>query len=185
MGYTHYWTPKATDDKTWKEYVAACKKLYKELPLRSETAGGYHADDTIMICGWDGTGKPEFKLSGISFNGDQDRGFDHETFSIEKEKTDWNFCKTARKPYDLLVCACLIAAKEILGYEVSSDGDFEDWQPAIAFYMDTFYAEAPDREGMKAILPKFLFDEEDGTEWFKYENKYNIMDYINSLFVKA
>ena len=47
---------------------------------------------------------------------------------------DFNFCKTARKPYDLLVCACLIAAKKELNYEVHSDGKKEDWQPAIDFY---------------------------------------------------
>lgn len=185
MGYTHYWTLKKADNKTWKEFVAACKELHKALPETSETAGGYYADGKIVICGWDGTGKPEFKLSGISFNGDEETGNNHETFLIEKENTDWNFCKTARKPYDLLVCACLIAAKEILGYEVRSDGDFEDWKPAIAFYMDTFYAEAPDRDGMKTILPEFLFDKEDGTEYYEYKNKYSVMDYINSLFVKA
>ena len=181
MGYTHYWTPKVATADKFKEFAATCKKLHKALPDTSETAGGYASDDKIKIRGWDGTGKPTFKDDGISFNGDGDNG--HETFSIDPKKDDWNFCKTARKPYDLLVVACLIAAHEILGYEVSSDGSFEDWKPAIEFYMDTFYAESPDKDGMKLILPEFLFEDEGGTEYYKYENKYNIMDYIKSLFV--
>lgn len=62
----------------------------------------------------------------------------HEAFVIEKKGTD-DFCKTARKPYDLLVVACLIAAWQILNYRFSSDGfnqdgTCDDLQPAIDFY---------------------------------------------------
>jgi hypothetical protein len=33
-----------------------------------------------------------------------------------------------------LVGACLVAAHEILGYKVSSDGHGKDWQPIFTFY---------------------------------------------------
>jgi hypothetical protein len=50
---------------------------------------------------------------------------------------NWNFCKTARKPYDLLVCCALISLANNYPEKVfsfSSDGHFQDWQPAIDFY---------------------------------------------------
>ena len=44
----------------------------------------------------------------------------------------FGFCKTAYKPYDLLVTACLIVAKHHLGngIRVSSDGESRDWEDA-------------------------------------------------------
>ena len=186
MGYTHYWTEKTTNKKTSNEFVNVCKKLNKSLPMTSETAGGYHSNDKIVICGGNGSGKPMFTPNLISFNGDNETEMSHETFYVEFGDDEWNFCKTARKPYDLLVCACLIAAHEILGYEVTSDGDFEDWKPAIKFYLDTIYSgKEPDEKLMKKILPEFLFEDQKGTEYYEYKNKYSIMDYINSLFVES
>jgi hypothetical protein len=45
----------------------------------------------------------------------------------------FDFCKTARKPYDLIVCGALIvAAKHASEYvKVSSDGEVSDWRPAL------------------------------------------------------
>lgn len=147
MGYTHYWTSKiATEDK-FKEFASTCKKLYKTLP------------DTIVIRGGNGKGKPLFRNDEVWFNGDGERSLSHETFCIELEDNGWSFCKTGRKPYDILVCAVLIAAHEILGYDITSDGDFEDWKPAINYYLRTTYAEMPNEEGMKLILPEFLYKE--------------------------
>ena len=88
----------------------------------------------------------------------------HETLYISIDEFDWSFCKTARKPYDLLVCACLIATHEILGYDVSSDGDLEDWKPAINFYFKTVYdfSDTYSEEFEKiveTVLPKFLIEE--------------------------
>lgn len=46
----------------------------------------------------------------------------------------FGFCKTAQKPYDKYVVACLIIAKSIFGKDVtiSSDGDLEEWQEGKA-----------------------------------------------------
>ena len=66
----------------------------------------------------------------------------HETFMITQHEDqvpwrqgeDWlfSFCKTAYKPYDLLVTACLIIYKQYYGEQVhiSSDGKSRDWDDA-------------------------------------------------------
>ena len=122
MGYTHYFTPKPATDESWDKFVKKCKKLYKALP------------NDIVIRGGMGSGEPMFDETLVWFNGDEATGNDHETLLIKKDDNEWSFCKTAYKPYDLLVCAVLLAAEEILGYELSSDGDANDWKPAKKFY---------------------------------------------------
>lgn len=56
----------------------------------------------------------------IFFNGD------YETFYVQRTAgLDFGFCKTARKPYDRYVVACLlILADEIEDFNWSSDGIF-------------------------------------------------------------
>lgn len=75
----------------------------------------------------------------VSLNGDPD----HETFRIarvydgrphgEPDGLEFEFCKTAQKPYDVVVTAALIALKARFGdgVRVSSDGDYTDWEPGI------------------------------------------------------
>jgi len=141
MGYTHYWKTKNHTPEQWETFVDVCKKLAENLPKRSNTAGGYYSTDVIDIAGGNGEGEPTFNNEMVDFNG---RGDDlmHETFRIcgDPEFNPSNdFCKTARKPYDLLVVACLIAASQILGYRFcsdgfNSDGTCDDLQPGIDFY---------------------------------------------------
>lgn len=144
MGYTHYWTPKAHTEEQFKKFSDTCEKLHKNLPKTSNTAGGYHSNTEIKIHGGGGEGEPEITPVIVCFNGDSEKNLDHETFYVELNDLSWAFCKTARKPYDLLVCACLLAARDILKFEVTTDGDFEDWKPAIDFYVETIYSEKPD-----------------------------------------
>ena len=136
MGYTHYWTPKKTTAKKFKEFSNVCQKLHDNLPKTTDTAGGYYSDFEIKIGNGQGlldkNNKPEFTKDYVWFNGVEELA--HETFAISLNETDWTFCKTARKPYDLLVCACLLASIDILGYKVSSDGDIDDWKPALKYY---------------------------------------------------
>jgi hypothetical protein len=69
-----------------------------------------------------GRGEPEFSANRVCFNGYENLDLDHETFSIERA-IESEFCKTARKPYDLLVVATLIAASQMLpGFTFASDG---------------------------------------------------------------
>lgn len=149
MGYTHYYykDEEEHDQETWNSFLKDVKKIVKNLPEHSTSSGGYHSKDPLIIAGWDGEGKPSFTKNMIKFNGGG--GFDHETFSIyrvvdeqERErarnlgrKDFFEFCKTARKPYDLLVQAVLILYKHHFGshVRVSSDGCFGDWVEAYVF----------------------------------------------------
>lgn len=80
-----------------------------------------------QIKGGDGTGRPIISNSEIRFNGDASKGEDHETFVLEKNGSGFQFCKTARKPYDRYVKAVLLVAKAVApaAVEISSDGDGE------------------------------------------------------------
>jgi hypothetical protein len=50
------------------------------------------------------------------------------------EDTLFSFCKTARKPYDLMVQACLILYKHYFPYvSICSDGDMDEWAEAFKF----------------------------------------------------
>lgn len=66
----------------------------------------------------------------------------HETFRVERDwepekwQTNWqtegifSCCKTAYKPYDILVTACLIALKQHFPdvFTITSDGESHDWE---------------------------------------------------------
>lgn len=149
MGYTHYYLPLTKPTKgQWNEFLTVCKKLYKNLPEKINTAGGCYENETLTISGWNGQGKPKFNKKEVRFNGSNELG--HETFSIyfHTPVKNFNFCKTARKPYDLLVVACLIAAYQYLDYRFSSDGfnddeTCDDLQPAIDYYNTIIQPEEP------------------------------------------
>lgn len=164
MGYTHYWTPVAYAPAEKKErfdkFFEICTKLYKNLPKDIKIAGGM------------GTGKPKFgeffiekerhlpvgqstpewitKNHGrcVWFNGTSKDGSDHETFAIFEDESEWSFCKTARKPYDLLVCACLIAARLILDYKISSDGREPEWIEAFEYYAQVIGDNVQERKAL-------------------------------------
>jgi hypothetical protein len=56
----------------------------------------------------------------------------HETFHLQRKGNDGGYCKTARKPYDLMVtCVLTLYARYFKTANVSSDGNVEDWQCAF------------------------------------------------------
>lgn len=112
MGYTHYWTintPLPADK--FAEYAKGVENL-----ARIAKGEGLELTDEA------------YSTEVICFNG---KGEDaHETFFIDPADMGFQFCKTARKPYDYLVVASLILAKQIFGkaITISSDGDwFTEW----------------------------------------------------------
>ncbi len=125
MGFTQYTNSKSTEklpQARWDMFIEAVKHVHAELP------------QDIKICGGQGDGEPVFDSEQIWFNGDAEQDLDHETFALTITPQTFNFCKTARKPYDLLVCASLLLYWHFFkehGVTISSDGDLEDWQPAI------------------------------------------------------
>jgi hypothetical protein len=150
--------------------IKDCKKLYKNLPKHSDSAGGYYKDSPLILNGCSSFRNPQFNAKEIRFNGGSvplknrvqdnqgywsdsvDTDLGHETFflhpKIGKTSDGFDSCKTARKPYDLMVKACLLICKEYLGddIEISSDEDSDpdNWKPAIAFIYSTLERIAPD-----------------------------------------
>ncbi len=127
MGYTHYFPQKRSfTRKEWSKIQDAFLEITKSA---LENRG-------LVLRGWDGTGHPEHDGKYIRFNGNEDGDLSHETFSIQRSRLDeFNFCKTARKPYDLAVCAMLICINDIApsALDIGSDGDESDWQEALNF----------------------------------------------------
>jgi len=125
MGYTHYWnlTKKPSNFKEGMMNV----QLDIQQILRVKP-------NDIVLRGGDGSGSPDFTNEFICFNGDGSKGLDHETFYFDGV-TDFTFCKTNHKPYDLIVCLILISLKNhIEGFDFSTDGDKTEWEPIFEFY---------------------------------------------------
>ena len=77
---------------------------------------------------------PQVDGEVVRFNGRDEDG--HETFMIERTGTSWEFCKTARKPYDVYVVACLILLHHYNPEFVwSSDGEGEGAEVFQVSYM--------------------------------------------------
>jgi hypothetical protein len=125
MGYTHYWNlqPVGAEQRdAWRALVADARTIL-------EAPGAPEAADVTL-----------YPDDMIAFEGVPP----HETFMLDilgtgREPGDW-FCKTARKPYDLLVTAVLLRAKHRLGDRVSlaSDGTYADWAPARRLVAELF-----------------------------------------------
>ena len=84
--------------------------------------------DGITICGPNGEGKPKISFGNVMFNGSKAKNEDYEAFGIGRcSNTNYDFCKTARQPYDSVVGAVLKLALEYgYVYNVGSDGDNEE-----------------------------------------------------------
>lgn len=168
--------------KAFKAAAKDIKHLLKNLPEHSFSAGGYHSEENIVIKGGLGKGKPIVNKNKIWLNGDGEKDLDHETFAIdlfetlpfyyedyEIEKGVSGFCKTARKPYDLVVCVSLLILKEHLGedFDFSSDGGLEDWEQAILLYIKLF-----NRAINKDFLKKFAENEDELKKFISKTNLY-------------
>ena len=137
MGYTHYFTFKKTKtvaeawalEKKYQRAIRACQKLIYNYAQNNGGLSGYNAHSKPGAYG------------GISVNGSRENG--HEDFVLAKTLAEnyqsdfWGFCKTAQKPYDIVVVACLIILKHYLGeyIDVNSDGDAPDWVPGLMLAM--------------------------------------------------
>ena len=90
----------------------------------------------FVLKGGNGEGEPKFTDELVCFNGDASIDCDHETcyFALDNDRYAFDFCKTARKPYDVAVCLALLCFKKNFGndFSYSSDGnkDDEGWKMA-------------------------------------------------------
>ena len=89
----------------------------------------------IAICGINGRGEPIFTETEICFNGSRIFKNDLEDFIFRTDGNFSGYCKTARNPYDLIVCCVLISIHiHMTGVKFESDGSIDDFEEAIEFY---------------------------------------------------
>lgn len=131
MGYTHYWSH---DENLGRKALFAAMQDARKIVEAAQAKG-------IALAGPNGDGEPMVS-EGIALNGVAEES--HESFIFPNNPNDpfinkvngslWAFCKTARKPYDLVVCAILLVLKHHMGKQIriSSDGDRreDEWLPA-------------------------------------------------------
>ena len=120
MGYTHYWSFTPTASK---------KNFLKAMILCEKIVAIVQAKDHILANGMGEIGTdPIINGDKLIFNGIGEEA--HETFCLDiNNMQDFDFCKTAQKPYDKIVVACLAVLQRVMGKDVkvSSDGDEKDW----------------------------------------------------------
>lgn len=121
MGYTHYWRRDEAEipQELWDEAISKIRPIVAE---HSKLLSDVEITEDVIF-----------------FNGG------HETFFVQRifEHPEWvtqgyrdsagffRFCKTARKPYDKVVVACLVVLATVLrdaevGFRWSSDGETGD-----------------------------------------------------------
>lgn len=156
MGYTHYWSFGAfIEEKAYRTALTECRKIIKASP--------------VALGNWAGKGKPKLN-GGISINGCGDDMC--ETFALPKiPNGDW--CKTERRPYDVVVAACLCILQERLGEsaQVRSDGSPDEWEDGKAFASKIL--------GREIKIPQQVIDQTNMYGWAArmYREKHPEYDY--------
>ncbi len=129
MGYTHYWEFKSNkklgfkkQEEIFQRAISKCVDLVKAYSEIDGGLSGYTAHAKKGVYG------------GLKVNGSMQNA--HEDFIIRShfiENIGMSFCKTARKPYDDVVTACLIILKHYLkdSIIISSDGEREDFDAGV------------------------------------------------------
>ena len=127
MGYTHYWTYNKSNNDA-EQFAKAVEEIKKLL------AAPHYLLKNISLCGVADNAVPILEDGVVFLNGVGNES--HEDFYINVNEHEVGFCKTARKPYDLVVMLCLIAfANNLKRFTFSSNGDFnKEWLPARKLY---------------------------------------------------
>ena len=131
MGYTHYYRQQRDyTTQEWERLIEAAKKIFaycEQNGIILENDNPISEDDLAPVA----------DENMIWFNG-QDSC---ETFVISQTKEEpFSFCKTRRLPYDIAVCMVLLSSNQIAPdvLHISSDGDFEEWNPIIERWQNLF-----------------------------------------------
>lgn len=127
MGYTHYWTfkrpPTAEEVRHFSMLASTLVAHGRQAGILGDEMGEDRASTlTNTAVGFNGLGANS-----------------HETFRISTKSSGFDFCKTARKPYDAYVCCALMVARSVWPQSVlriSSDGDWDG-----STYGDDFWPE--------------------------------------------
>jgi hypothetical protein len=122
MGYTHYWN-KGTEKIDEDSYAKALKAMRKIVKAnKAILANGAGDKDT----------SPDY-IDGLTFNGIE--GDSHESFSVPEKASEFergDFCKTAMKPYDIVVVACLTVLHNYCpSMGIGSDGNADELEDGL------------------------------------------------------
>lgn len=131
MGYTSYWRKTATIPcNAWSKIIADTLKVYNHPSVNSliqqdNDVPSQPIANANLIC-----------FNGIGENGHESfyfkKDFDNESLRYSGNNRDFGFCKTARKPYDVVVTAILwIVVKHTTHVKVTADGGFQDFLPGL------------------------------------------------------
>jgi hypothetical protein len=109
MGYTHYWKHQGFTPAQWNKLVTFTRLAIKKLQIPIVNGNG------------DEGSSPAFDGVKIRFNGEGEDS--HETFNLTRAAQDFEFCKTAMKPYDDVVVAVMREAMKLNpNFKPTSDG---------------------------------------------------------------
>lgn len=139
MGYTHYWRMTDADPLRWAAALEAACEIVRA--------------SHVPLGDWEGNGSPEADpFEGINFNGVGGDG--HESFCLPsptETKPDFAFCKTAGKPYDVIVTAVLAAVESIAPecISVTSDGTWTDWEEGVMLASKVLGRSIPTPKGVE------------------------------------
>ena len=123
MGYTHYWSmSRDFTDKEWRDITVAARRIVNY----AQSARGIALSKEYDI-----NRIPVIGSTQIRFNGYGEEG--HETSHLTRKvgeppeyrigQPDFQFCKTARKPYDDAVVAILLFARHTAPDVISWSSD--------------------------------------------------------------
>lgn len=134
MGYTHYWSfnsrPKGSAQDVEQAYQLALRQCQRILRAYNAEVKELDSKHPARLSGYSVHTKV-YTYGGLQFNGTKE--LSHEDFCLREHfsQNENNFCKTNRKPYDIVVVACLFTLKHYLGptFSWSSDGQWHDLEP--------------------------------------------------------
>ena len=179
MGYTHYYSNKrAFTNSEWVALTKDVKELLKNC--------------SVPLAGGNGTlgSRPTFNSQEISFNGVEEDS--HETAYVSKDASEFEFCKTAQKPYDSVVVEFFkLIRKYDPNVELSSDGGDEVFaenrvdEDDSTKYNDKI--DADDRIATEEKIAAHLFDnynltEEEAADASRQVLKIALMTFRTDLF---
>jgi hypothetical protein len=132
-GYTHYYTwKKSPNDASLKACIADMNRL---IEARKSILVSPDLRDSIP-------GSPKLNSTNVDFNGIGDHACEPFVFPfVFSDRRSFNFCKTEGEPYDEVVTACLIVARDHFPagvLEIKSDGAWEDWKNGAKLYSSVF-----------------------------------------------
>lgn len=101
MGFTRYWATTGNSGFPM-EFVVRAREIVADCKKKG-----------IVLRGPQGYGAPVISYQGIYLNGDALNDLNHESFALRAngDVSDFEFCKTATKPYDYAVRKILNLAK--------------------------------------------------------------------------